>query len=48
MKIKIVIALFLLLVIFGWQLSCCQYAIKIEKVIIERKPEKVSDASLIH
>lgn len=48
MKIKIVIALFLLVVIFGWQLSCCQYAVKIEKVVIERKVDIVSDKNLVH
>jgi hypothetical protein len=49
MKIKVVIALlFLLCVICGLQLSCSPHAMKIEKVIIEREIESVSDKKLIH
>ncbi len=49
MKIKVIIAmLFLLLVMFGLQIACSPYAMKIEKVIIEREIESVSDKNLIH
>ena len=48
MKMKVITTLLLLLVMFGWQVTCCQYAIKIEKIIIERETEVVSDKSLIH
>jgi len=48
MKIKVVTTLFLLLVIFGWQITFCQYAIKIEKVIVEREVEFISAKSLVH
>ena len=48
MKIKVVTTLFLLLVMFGWQISCCQHAVKIEKVIIERETEVISDKNVIH
>jgi hypothetical protein len=48
MKIKVIIALLLLLVIFGWQISSCQYAIKIEKLIVERKVDIIFDTNLIH
>ena len=48
MKIKVIIALLLLVVMYGLQLCCSPYAIKIEKVIIEREIEQVSDKNLIH
>ena len=48
MKIKVIIALFLLIVVCALQLCCSQYAMKIEKVIIEREIEPVSDQNLIH
>ena len=48
MKIKVVTTLLLLLVMFGWQVTFCQHAIKIEKVIVERKIEVISDKDLIH
>lgn len=49
MKIKVVIALlFLLLVMFGLQVACSPHATKIEKIIIEREVESVSDKNLIH
>ncbi|MDP3788627.1 MAG: hypothetical protein Q8Q60_04935 [Candidatus Chromulinivorax sp.] len=49
MKIKLVVALlFLLCVVCGLQLSCSPHAMKIEKVIIERETECISDKNLIH
>ena len=48
MKIKVIIALLLLIVVYGLHLCCSPHAIKIEKVIIEREIEHVSDKSLIH
>jgi hypothetical protein len=48
MKMRVIIALLLLVVIFGLQVSCCQYAVKIEKIIIEREADIVSDKNLIH
>ena len=48
MKIKVIVALFLLIVILGWQVSCCACQVKIEKVIVERRIDIVSDKKLIH
>ena len=48
MNIKVVIALLLIIVICSLEVSCCQYAIKIEKVITERETDIVSDKNLIH
>ncbi len=48
MKIKAIIALLLLFVVCGLQLCCSPFAMKIEKVIIEREIKLVSDKSLIH
>jgi len=41
-------ALSLLIVIVSLQVSCSQYAVAIEKVIVEREIESVSDKNLIH
>ena len=48
MNIKVVIALLLIMIMCALQVSCCQYEIKIEKVIIERETDVVSDKNLIH
>ena len=49
MKIKVITTLlFLLLVMFGLQITCSPHATKIEKIIVEREIESVSDKNLIH
>jgi hypothetical protein len=42
MKIKKIMALSLLIVIVGLQVSCSQYAVAIEKVIVERDVDRFS------
>jgi hypothetical protein len=48
MKIQVMTALLLLLIVCGQQAFCCQHAIKIEKVIEEKKIEHISAKNLIH
>jgi hypothetical protein len=48
MKIKVIVALFLLIVILGWQVSCSACQVKVEKIIVERRVDAVSDKNLIH
>ncbi len=41
-------ALLLLLVVVGLQLCCCQHAVKIEKIIQERRCHCIVDVAVIH
>ena len=48
MKIQVIAAFVLLLIVCGQQAFCCQHAIKVEKVIEERKIEHLSAKNLVH
>jgi len=48
MKKKRIVALLLLLVVIGLQVCCSQHAIKIEKVIEERRINSILDINSIH
>jgi len=48
MKILSIVALLLLLAMVGLQASCCKHAVKIEKVIDEKRVVFVTTAQLIH
>ena len=48
MKIQVIAALLLMLIVSGQQILCSQYAIKIEKVIEEKKIEHFRDKNLVH
>ena len=48
MKIKVIIALLLLIVMSAQQAFCSQYAVKIEKVIEERNIKHFRDKNLVH
>ncbi len=48
MKIKVMVALLLLLVMFGLHLSCSQYAVEIEEIVVKRESACIVKDDLIH
>ena len=48
MKIQVMAALLLFCIVSGQQILCSQYAIKIEKVIEEKKIEHLRNKKLVH
>ncbi len=46
MKKQALVALMLLVIVCGQQMLCCQHAVKIDKIVDERKISVISDKKL--